>query len=69
MLTAKGAKVAACCELLDRAYGRAVRSIVGTVEHRISQWRSYSGTIRSGALGAEIAARALPAPDDEIEVH
>jgi hypothetical protein len=23
----------------------------------------------SGALGAEIAARALPAPDDEIEVH
>jgi hypothetical protein len=68
MLTAKRAKVAACYELLDRAYGRAGRSIVGIVEHRISVAELFRDN-RSGALGAEIAARALPAPDDEIEVH
>jgi len=53
--------VAAIKELLDRGYGRAVQPIVGTVEHGISQqlaelFRENHG----GALGAEIAGRALP---------
>jgi len=58
--------VAAIKELLDRGYGRAVQPIVGTVEHGISQqlaelFRENHG----GTLGAEIAGRALPAPNGD----
>jgi hypothetical protein len=60
----ESARVAACREILDRAYGKAMQPIQGTVDYGISEqlaelFRGNAGN----TLGAEIARRAaLPPP-------
>jgi hypothetical protein len=56
--------VGACREILDRAYGKAMQPIQGTVDYGISEWLAelFRGD-EGNTLGAEIARRALPAPN------
>jgi hypothetical protein len=60
----ESARVVACREILDRAYGKAMQPIQGTVDYGISEqlaelFRGNAGN----TLGAEIARRAaLPKP-------
>jgi hypothetical protein len=60
----EAARVAACREILDRAYGKAMQPIQGTVDYGISEqlaelFRGNAGN----TLGAEIArCAALPPP-------
>ena len=64
----EAARVAAIKELLDRGYGRAVQPIEGSVTYGVSeQLAELFRENASGTLGAEIARRALPAPNDEHE--
>jgi hypothetical protein len=51
--------VAACREILDRAYGKAMQPIQGTMEYGVSQQLSELFQENAGnTLGAEIARRA-----------
>ena len=62
----EAARVAACGEILDRAYGKAMQPIQGTVDYGISE--QLAELFRGNAgnkLGAEIARRALPAPNGQ----
>ena len=60
----EAARVAACREILDRAYGKAMQAIQGTVDYGISEqlaelFRGNAGN----TLGAEISrCAALPPP-------
>ena len=55
-----------CREILDRAYGKAMRPIQGTADYGISEqlaelFRGNAGN----TLGQEIARRALPVPNGQ----
>jgi hypothetical protein len=61
------ARVAACREILDRAYGKAMQPIQGTVDYGISEQLAelFRGN-EGNTLGAEIARRAaLPPPNGQ----
>jgi hypothetical protein len=62
----EAARVAACREILDRAYGKAMQPIQGTVDYGISEQLAelFRGN-EGNTLGAEIARRALPAPNGQ----
>jgi hypothetical protein len=51
--------VAACREILDRAYGKAVQPVQGTMEYGVSEQLTELFKENAGnTLGAEIARRA-----------
>ena len=54
------ARVVACREILDRAYGKAMQPIQGTVDYGISE--HLAELFRGNTLGAEIARRAALSP-------
>jgi hypothetical protein len=58
--------VAACREILDRAYGKVMQPIQGTVDYGISEQLAelFRGN-EGNTLGQEIARRALPAPNGQ----
>jgi len=61
------ARVAACKEILDRAYGKSVQPIHGEMTYGVSQQLAdlFRGN-EGNTLGAEIARRAaLPPPKSE----